>query len=234
MARILITSALPYINGVKHLGNLAGSMLPADVYARFMRLSGHEVLAICATDEHGTPAELAAAAAGQDVRTYCDEQHEIQKSIGEQFALSWDYFGRTSSKQNAELTQHFLTLACERLNLQKPTITRANIRQLQDYHWPGNVRELQNVVERGAILSRGEKLILDLQKGASGHSRAEHSDILTEQQMQDLQVSNIIACLKRCGGRVSGEEGAAQLMGIKPTTLYSRIKKYGIVFEESE
>ena len=107
MARILITSALPYINGVKHLGNLAGSMLPADVYARFMRLSGHDVLAICATDEHGTPAELAAAAAEQDVRTYCDEQHEIQKSIGEQFALSWDYFGRTSSKQNADLTQHF-------------------------------------------------------------------------------------------------------------------------------
>ncbi len=107
MARILITSALPYINGVKHLGNLAGSMLPADVYARFMRLQGHDVLAICATDEHGTPAELAAAAAGQDVRAYCDEQHEIQKSIGEQFGLSWDYFGRTSSPQNAELTQHF-------------------------------------------------------------------------------------------------------------------------------
>ena len=63
MARILITSALPYINGVKHLGNLAGSMLPADVYARFQRARGHEVLYICATDEHGTPAELAAAAA---------------------------------------------------------------------------------------------------------------------------------------------------------------------------
>ena len=53
MAKILITSALPYINGVKHLGNLAGSMLPADVYARAMRLLGHEVLYICATDEHG-------------------------------------------------------------------------------------------------------------------------------------------------------------------------------------
>ena len=67
MARILITSALPYINGVKHLGNLAGSMLPADVYARFSRLQGHDVLFICATDEHGTPAELAAAEAGQTV-----------------------------------------------------------------------------------------------------------------------------------------------------------------------
>ena len=107
MARILVTSALPYINGVKHLGNLAGSMLPADVYARFERMRGHEVLAICATDEHGTPAELAAAAAGQDVKAYCDEQHEIQKDIGERFGLSWDYFGRTSSPQNAELTQHF-------------------------------------------------------------------------------------------------------------------------------
>jgi len=72
MNRILITSALPYINGIKHLGNLAGSMLPADIYARFNRLRGRDVLYICATDEHGTPAELAAASAGQSVREYCD------------------------------------------------------------------------------------------------------------------------------------------------------------------
>ncbi len=107
MARILITSALPYINGVKHLGNLAGSMLPADVYARFQRARGHEVLYICATDEHGTPAELAAAAAGQDVRIYCEEQHRVQHDIGRAFGLSWDWFGRSSSPQNARLTQHF-------------------------------------------------------------------------------------------------------------------------------
>ena len=107
MARILITSALPYINGVKHLGNLAGSMLPADVYARFQRLGGHDVLYICATDEHGTPAELAASEAGMDVRAYCDEQHEIQKRSGEGFSLSYDYFGRTSNPETARLTQHF-------------------------------------------------------------------------------------------------------------------------------
>ena len=105
--RILITSALPYINGVKHLGNLAGSMLPADLYARFQRARGCEVLYICATDEHGTPAELAAQAAGQDVRAYCDEQHELQKTIGAAFGLSWDWFGRSSSPENRELTQHF-------------------------------------------------------------------------------------------------------------------------------
>jgi methionyl-tRNA synthetase len=107
MARILITSALPYINGIKHLGNLAGSMLPADVYARFQRARGNETLYICATDEHGTPAELAAAAAGQDVATYCEEQHVLQHDVGRAFGLSWDHFGRSSSPQNHRLTQHF-------------------------------------------------------------------------------------------------------------------------------
>jgi len=106
MARYLITSALPYINGIKHLGNLAGSMLPADVHGRFRRAQGHEVLMICATDEHGTPAELAAAAAGQDVRTYCDEQHLIQRVAGDAFGLSWDWFGRSSNPPNHRLTQH--------------------------------------------------------------------------------------------------------------------------------
>ena len=99
--------ALPYINGIKHLGNLAGSMLPADLYARFQRMRGNEVLYVCATDEHGTPAELAAAAAGQDVATYCDEQHALQRDIGTAFQLSFDVFGRSSSPQNRELTQHF-------------------------------------------------------------------------------------------------------------------------------
>jgi methionyl-tRNA synthetase len=107
MARILITSALPYINGVKHLGNLAGSMLPADVYARYCRAAGHEVLFICATDEHGTPAELAAIEAGQSVADYCAEQHDIQRQVGAGFSLSFDWFGRSSNEPNRRLTQHF-------------------------------------------------------------------------------------------------------------------------------
>ncbi|MET8653328.1 methionine--tRNA ligase [Nocardia aurea] len=107
MARHLVTSALPYINGVKHLGNLVGSMLPADVYARYLRARGHEVLFICATDEHGTPAELAAAEAGITVTDFCARAHDIQKRIYDDFGLSFDYFGRTSSPQNAEITQHF-------------------------------------------------------------------------------------------------------------------------------
>ena len=110
MARILITSALPYINGIKHLGNLVGSMLPADVYARFQRQRGQEVLFICATDEHGTPAELAARSAGQTVQQYCAEQHEIQARAGEAFGLSFDHFGRSSNPPNHRLTQHFASV----------------------------------------------------------------------------------------------------------------------------
>ena len=107
MARHLVTSALPYINGIKHLGNMVGSMLPADVYARYLRQRGHEVLYICATDEHGTPAELAAAQAGQPVAEFCAQAHETQKTIYDGFGLTFDYFGRSSSPQNAEITQHF-------------------------------------------------------------------------------------------------------------------------------
>ncbi len=109
MARILITSALPYVNGVKHLGNLVGSMLPADVYARFQRqrIGRENVLAICATDEHGTPAELAALDEGLSITDYTAKYHEIQKRIGEGFGLSFDHFGRSSSARNHEMTQHF-------------------------------------------------------------------------------------------------------------------------------
>jgi len=107
MARHLITSAIPYINGIKHLGNLVGSQLPADLYARYLRARGHEVLYLCATDEHGTPAELAAAKAGKPVAEYCAEMHEVQSKIAEGFRLSFDHFGRSSSDANKRLTQHF-------------------------------------------------------------------------------------------------------------------------------
>ena len=107
MTRHLITSAIPYINGIKHLGNLVGSQLPADLYARYLRARGNEVLFLCATDEHGTPAELAAAKAGKPVEEYCAEMYAVQRDIATEFGLSFDHFGRSSSEQNKKLTQHF-------------------------------------------------------------------------------------------------------------------------------
>jgi methionyl-tRNA synthetase len=105
MTKYLITSALPYINGVKHLGNLAGSLLPADIHARFRRQTGDDVLFLCGTDEHGTPAELAARAEGLPVAEYCARQHAVQADIYRRFGLSFDHFSRTSGEANRILTQ---------------------------------------------------------------------------------------------------------------------------------
>jgi len=89
------------------LGNLIGSQLPADLFARYHRARGNEVLFLCATDEHGTPAELAAAKAGQSVEDYCAQMYDVQADIAQRFSLSFDHFGRSSSPQNHALTQHF-------------------------------------------------------------------------------------------------------------------------------
>ncbi|WP_346433131.1 sigma-54 dependent transcriptional regulator [Breoghania sp.] len=127
------------------------------------------------------------------------------------------------------LADHFLDVCCARLNLPKPALTKANIKSLIDYPWPGNARELQNVVERAAILMRQGKLTFDLPR-VEGRPEPEplsqtvslpaHDRILT---MAELERSNIRRALEACGGKVSGKSGAATLLGIKPTTLYSRI-----------
>jgi methionyl-tRNA synthetase len=124
MARHLITSALPYINGIKHLGNMVGSMLPADVYARYLRQRGHDVLYICATDEHGTPAELAAKEAGLPVDAFCAQAHDAQKAVYDGFALSFDHFGRSSSEQNVEITQRFARRLHENGFIEERTVTQ--------------------------------------------------------------------------------------------------------------
>ena len=77
--KVLITSALPYVNGLPHLGHLAGCLLPSDVYARFNRLIGNEVLYICGTDEHGTPSEIGAKKEGVDVYDYTTKYHNLHK-----------------------------------------------------------------------------------------------------------------------------------------------------------
>ena len=106
MSKILVTSALPYINGVPHLGHMVGCLLPSDTYARFMRMMGNEVLYICGTDEHGTTSEVGALKAGMDVQAYCDMNHARHAQTYKDFNLSFDFFGRTSTEQNKEMTYH--------------------------------------------------------------------------------------------------------------------------------
>ncbi len=109
--RYLITSALPYVNTVKHLGNLVSTLLPADIYARYLRQRGEEVLAVCGTDDHGTPSEVSALEAGMPVEEFVEQMFNKQKDIYERFGLSFDLFSRTHTAENTELTQHlFLKL----------------------------------------------------------------------------------------------------------------------------
>lgn len=106
MSKILVTSALLYVNGLPHLGHMVGCLLPSDVYARFMRMRGNDVLYIGGTDEHGTPCEVGALSEGMEVEEYCTKYHNLHKLAYDAFNLSFDCFGRTSSEQNKELTYH--------------------------------------------------------------------------------------------------------------------------------
>ncbi|KAK6122810.1 hypothetical protein DH2020_043453 [Rehmannia glutinosa] len=102
---ILITSALPYVNNVPHLGNIIGCVLSADVFARYCRMRGYNVIYICGTDEYGTATEVKAMEEGCSPKEICDKYHAIHKEVYKWFNISFDEFGRTSSPQQTEICQ---------------------------------------------------------------------------------------------------------------------------------
>ncbi|MCB1042159.1 MAG: methionine--tRNA ligase [Acidobacteria bacterium] len=103
--RKLITSALPYVNNVPHLGNIIGCVLSADVYARFCRARGYETLYVCGTDEYGTATENKAREEGLTPREICDKYHVIHRDIYDAFQISFDIFGRTSTPEQTQIAQ---------------------------------------------------------------------------------------------------------------------------------
>jgi methionyl-tRNA synthetase len=104
--RILITSAIPYVNNVPHLGNLIGASLSADVFARFARSRGYETLFVFGTDEHGAATEVKAREEGVTPRALCDKYYALHKDIYQWFGISSDVFGRTSNEKHIPVTQH--------------------------------------------------------------------------------------------------------------------------------
>ncbi len=125
------------------------------------------------------------------------------------------------------LAAHLLKIACKRLNRKIPLVTEGTVRTLRNYDWPGNVRELANVIERGAIVSTGGKLQVEIMTAPLSDAR-KRATLLTERDIENMATANLIACLRETGGKVSGPDGAASILGIQPTTLYSRIKKLGL------
>lgn len=133
-----------------------------------------------------------------------------------------------------ELAMHFLKHSCDKLNKPGIRLSKANIELLTAYNWPGNIRELENVIERAVILARGERLLLELPDtnkdapSANAKSTECKVDILTREQMYDLEYNNLIQALRSCNGKIFGEDGAATMLGMRPTTLASRIKRFDI------
>jgi transcriptional regulator with GAF, ATPase, and Fis domain len=135
------------------------------------------------------------------------------------------------------LADYFLNLIARKMNRTKPKLTQKHIAMLQGYDWPGNIRELQNVMERAMIRSRSGAIDLDLQN-IPGHtalsfpaSRTREEipvEVLPEVEMLRRHRDNTIAALRRSNWKIYGTGGAAELLGIKPTTLTSRIKKMGL------
>jgi transcriptional regulator with GAF, ATPase, and Fis domain len=142
---------------------------------------------------------------------------------------------RDRGEDIVQLAQHFLEQTCQDFGRELLTLTRTQAEHLRAYQWPGNVRELKNVIERAVILSQGKVLRLDLSMPgleAPAESPAplspEAPGVLTERQMKDFQKANIIRALKLTSWRVSGKGGAAELLGLRPTTLADRVRTYKI------
>jgi len=130
----------------------------------------------------------------------------------------------------------FLRQMAKKMNRPVPRFSRANADQLNAYHWPGNVRELQNVVEKAVILAHDGELRFDLgpsEARVPGQPRREEhiatrSEVITRDDWKRQERESIMRALQQAGGKVSGPRGAAELLGMRPTTLSSRLKAMGI------
>lgn len=132
------------------------------------------------------------------------------------------------------LAEHFLQRLARQLGRPRLRLTLANVQELQRYDWPGNVRELQHALERACIVASDGRLRFDFpETKPKERSRPSQFNtpprILTDQELRDFEITNIRAALAACQGKIYGENGAAALMGMKPTTLNSRIKALGII-----
>jgi transcriptional regulator with GAF, ATPase, and Fis domain len=132
------------------------------------------------------------------------------------------------------LADHFLDMSARKLGRPKPKLTLANVQQLARYDWPGNVRELQHVIERAVITANGGRLVIELPAGDSARNAQTEAAltpgrVLTDAEMRTLEAENIRAALRIADGKVYGGGGAAKLLGVRPTTLASRMKALGVV-----
>ena len=129
-----------------------------------------------------------------------------------------------------ELAAHFVRQACMRFHVPEPRLPQRELERAREYSWPGNVRELQNVVERAVILARGGVIALDLpsEGGRVREAVSQTREVIPETEWRGREKENVLAAMKQANYRISGKGGAAELLGINPATLTSRLKALGI------
>jgi transcriptional regulator with GAF, ATPase, and Fis domain len=129
-----------------------------------------------------------------------------------------------------ELIEHFVRQSCHRFHVPLPAVPNREMERALGYDWPGNVRELQNVVERGVIVCHGGKLTLDLPGSVTApvKVRPAQQAVIPENEWRDRERANVVAAMQAANFRISGKGGAAELLGINPATLTSRLKVLGI------
>jgi len=182
-----------------------------------------------------------------DVRVVAATNRDLEKVV-EQGGFREDLYYRLSvfpidvpplrerGEDIVQLASHFLEKASLDFGHRPLTLSRQQLSLLDKYDWPGNVRELKNVIERAVILSEGKVLRLDLAMAdilrttRSKNARADRAEthVMSEDELIALQKENMLAALRLSDGRVSGPEGAAQMVGLKPSTFTDRMKKFGI------
>jgi transcriptional regulator with GAF, ATPase, and Fis domain len=136
------------------------------------------------------------------------------------------------------LATHFIDLSVKQFGCARPILTRLGVEILQKYDWPGNIRELRNVIERAVILAQGPPIAFDVPVNGASNDPAvlkhrsnerEEAEFLTEAEIRRRECENIFVVLQKTGWKIKGADGAARLLGMKPTTLISRIKRMGLV-----
>ncbi|XP_035380631.1 methionine--tRNA ligase, cytoplasmic isoform X1 [Electrophorus electricus] len=130
---VLVTSALPYVNNVPHLGNIIGCVLSADVFARYGRLRGWNLLYVCGTDEYGTATENKAREEGLTPREICDKYHTVHSAIYKWFQIDFDYFGRTTTDRQTEISQNIFWRLHERGFLLEDTVEQLRCERCQRF-----------------------------------------------------------------------------------------------------
>lgn len=139
----------------------------------------------------------------------------------------------------AALAQHFVERTCAELGRDPLRLSRQQVDRLQGHSWPGNIRELKNIIERAVILSKGGRARLDLAMpgetsttAAANYSASGEADFVTDAEIRELEKANMLAALRHVDGRIWGRDGAAALLGLKPSTLTYRMKVFGIRKED--